>query len=75
MVRVVGETDTPRSSSSVKVTVAVEGRPSVTLLSGRVPKLIVTLSPSSSMSSSAAVTVKLFCCSPGRKVTLDGIPR
>ena len=47
--------------------------PSLTL-AGSVPKVSLTLSPSSSSVSCAAVKVKVLEVCPALKVTLDGTP-
>ena len=66
-------TVTDGTSSSVMLTALVAGVPALTP-SGSVPKLSLTLSPSSSTVSVSAVNVKVFSVSPLPKVTLGGTP-
>ena len=73
MVSVVGLMVTPRVSLSVMLTVDSSTVPSVTR-GGSVPKLSFTFSPSSSMSSSVAVKVKVLLVSPVLKVMSVGTP-
>ena len=61
------------ASSSIRSTRSVAGLPAVTP-SGKVPKLSSTHSPSSSMASSAAVTVNVLEVSVLPNVTLAGMP-
>ena len=56
------------------VTVASSVVPAVTPSGSVVPKLSLTLSPSSSTVSWAAVKTKVFSVSPLPKVTLGGTP-
>ncbi len=65
--------DAPTGSSlSASATSIVAGRPSMTATGNDDPKRSVTLSPSSSTSSSAAVTVTYLTWSTNPKVTSFG---
>ena len=56
------------------VTVAVSLSPPLFTVSGRVPKLSVIDSSSSSMVSSVSVMVNVFSVSPGMKTSSEGMP-
>ena len=68
----VGDTVTPRASSSRIVTVALGVVVEALTLSGRAPNPSTTLSPSSSMASWVAVKVMSLVVSPVSKVTVAG---
>ena len=65
---------TDGTSSSVMVTALVAGLPAVTPVGSVAPKLSLTLSPSSSTVSWAAVKVNVLEVSPLSKVTFCGTP-